>query len=178
MTRFQAEIAALDELWQGRTIAVMLSSTQAGDHGASAATIQFHRQVLKSLWQQGPRGPPAPLPVVSEHMADYEPCVDAWATRIDPPAPLDANHPGVDPPPLIARGVTVGKRRVAAAEIGVALPGRGVREAVRHGDRVCKHKRVPKRFGFAKGRHRLRVAQMRVNIHETDFASEERRRFR
>jgi hypothetical protein len=46
ITRFQAEIAALDELWQGRTIAVMLPSTQAGDHGASAAAVQFHRHEI------------------------------------------------------------------------------------------------------------------------------------
>jgi hypothetical protein len=34
---FEAEIAAVDEHWQGRTIAVMLRHTKAGDIGASRA---------------------------------------------------------------------------------------------------------------------------------------------
>ena len=63
-------------------------------------------------------------------------------------------------------------------EVRVRLEALLTREAIRHGDRVGKDKRVPKCFGLAKDRHRLGVAKMRVNIHETYFASEERRRLR
>src|ERR1700730_7841816 len=132
--------------------------------GASAAAVQFHRHVFKSPRQQGPCDTLSPEPLVSKDIAHQKAYVDAWAAGIDPPAAFDADRAGFHLRPLRARGITVGKRRVAAAEIGVALPKRALREAIRHGDRVCKLERFPERFGFAKDRHRLRVAQMRVNI--------------
>jgi hypothetical protein len=43
MADFEAEIACLDEHWQGRTIAVMLRHAQAGDIGAPSAENVFDR---------------------------------------------------------------------------------------------------------------------------------------
>jgi hypothetical protein len=52
MTRFRAEIAALDEHWQGGTIAVMLRHAKAGDIGASrAGNADFG--VIKTHLSQG-----------------------------------------------------------------------------------------------------------------------------
>jgi hypothetical protein len=165
MTRFQAETAALDEHWQGRTIAVMLPSNQASDHGASAPAVQFHRHVLNCL-RQGPRGPPAPLPAVAEHVADYELCVDAWATRIAPPAAFDADLACFDLPIFGARSITVGKRCVAAAEIGVCAAGRSRRVYQRGGVlptfeamRLSRHR--PRQCALPRRRHSRRGTRQR-----------------
>ena len=114
--------------------------------------------------------PKAPVP---KQMTDQKAYEDAGAAGIDPPASFDANFGGLDPPPLGTCGITVGKRGVAAAEIGIALAQTSMREALRDSDGACQLKSFPKRFGVAENRYGLRITQMRMNIHEADFASEE-----
>src|ERR1019366_677804 len=162
----------LNQRGKSMTLKKVAAFLDLAPKGASRARIQVH--VLKGNWQQGLHDMFAPDPPVSKDMTDQKAYVDAWAAGIDPPASIDANLAGFDPLPIVARGITVGKHGVAAAEIGVALAGEGVREAVRHGDGAGKLERVPECFGVAKNRHGFGVAKLRVNIHEADFASEER----
>ena len=113
----------------------------------------------------------------AERVAEQQVGVEAGAARVDPPAAVDRDRAGLDARPFGARLVAVGEGGVAAAEIGVALPRRGVRETLGDGDRVRHLQRLPQRIGLAQHRHRLAVAQMGVDIHEADLAPEERREF-
>ena len=93
--------------------------------------------------------------MMSKNMPDQKAYEDARAAGINPPASFDTNLAGLDLHPILARGIAVGKRGVAAAEIGVALTGQGLRQALRHGNGVGELKRVPERLGIAKNRHGL-----------------------
>ena len=126
---------------------------------------------------QGSHGDPfAEAPLGAERVLDDQRDVEAGTARKDAPAALDRDSP-VLTAPFGARLITIAEGRVAAAEIGVALPQRGVGERFRDGDRVGDDQRVPQRLGVAERRHRLAVAQMRMHVHQPDFAAEKRRRF-
>src|SRR5271165_5529743 len=85
-----------------------------------------------------------PEGVANEHVG-----VEAGAARINPPSAVDGDTISPDPRPLGARLIAVRERRVAAAEISVALPQGRVRKPIRDGDRVGDQQRLPQRGEFA-----------------------------
>ncbi len=53
-----------------------------------------------------------------------------------------------------------------------------MRQPIGHRNGIDDHESVPQRLGFAEHAHRFGVAQMRMHIHEPDFAAEERSQLR
>src|SRR5205085_417047 len=78
----------------------------------------------------------AEMASATENVAHDQARIEAGATRIDAPAAIERNRAGRDFGPLRGRAVTVGKSRVAAAEISVALARQGMGDAIGDGDRI------------------------------------------
>jgi hypothetical protein len=85
----------------------------------------------------------------AEGVLEQQVGVEAGSARVDPPAALERDSAGSDALPLRIRLISVAECGIAAAEVGVALPRRGVRETLGHGDRVHHLQGGPKRIGFA-----------------------------
>ena len=93
--------------------------------------------------------PLAEMPAHAKHLSNEHIHVEAGTARIDAPSAVDGDPAGFDEPPLGAGLIAVMERRIAAAEIGVALPQRRMRQPIGDGDGIDHHERVPKRLRFA-----------------------------
>ncbi len=69
----------------------------------------------------------ADMPARPEHVSNEHVRGEARAARIDAPSAVDRDCVGFDARPLVARLTAVPEGRIAAAEIGVALPQRRMR---------------------------------------------------
>src|SRR5271165_1543738 len=121
-----------------------------------------------------PLSEPPPMP---EYVLDEDIEVEAWAAGIDSPSAVHGDLPGLEALPLCAGLIAIAERRVAAAEIGVALPQGRLGQSIRDSDGISRQQSVPQSVRLAENAHRFRIAEMRVCVHESDFAAEERSGF-
>ena len=110
----------------------------------------------------------------AEQVLAQEPHRDARAARIDAPAALDADRRPCAPRSYSCRRlVAIRERRVRARVVAVRLAQPRVRHDIAQADRIGLAQRVEAAAPLAEVRQRLRVAQMRVHVHEADLAAEE-----
>src|SRR5262249_31366629 len=111
----------------------------------------------------------------SEETPDDEPERDAGAARIHAPAAIQRNRAVGDPPVFRARLVSIIESGIGAGVVAVRLPqGRAGHDRA-DADRTRLTQRAEESLGIANVRESLRVTQMRVGVHQSDLAPEERR---
>jgi len=145
---------------------------------AALAGRPSQRNAFLRRRQAGFHNPFVEPPLHSENVLDEKTDIDTGSAGIDAPSTIRGDAPRPDALPLRARLIAIAKGRIAAAEIGVALPQRGLKQPIRDGDRVRDKQGVPQGLAFAKKAHRFAAAQMQMDIHRPDLAAEKRRRFR
>src|SRR6185312_2567799 len=117
------------------------------------------------------------MPADAECVANEHVRIETWTARINTPASVDSDGLAPDSLPLGVRLITIAESRIAAAEISVALAQRRMSQKIGNGDRIDGEQGIPQRLRLAESRHRLCIAQMRMHIHESDFAAEKGCRF-
>ena len=103
---------------------------------------------------------------------------NAGTAGIHTPAAVEADGAELDAIVFGAGLIAILERRVGARVIAVRLAQRRLLNERADPDRIRLAQRLEEALGLAHSRQCLRIAQMRMHVHETDLAPEERRAFR